>query len=123
MFDTDLRTEGNVYGILQQINKEGDEASRGLFYDYMISHVEGVIDAFFDEGLTDQEYVTVIGEMIMSVKKFEGIPALTDLISNIEESFETVILGYDTDDTDQSERELADKDIANQLENMEKDLL
>jgi len=125
-FDVNLKAEDNVYKLLHQIAKS-PESELELFYDYMISHAERVVDAFFDIPLADDEYMIVFKEVIMCIKKYEGLPLLTELVSNIEEALEMVIVGYDDiefiDQTDLSEKELAERDIAEQLENMEKDLL
>ena len=129
MFDTDLKTEGNVYAILHQI-KNSTEAELELYYDYLISHIEQVIDAYFDTPLDNDEYILILNEVIMCIKKYEGLPALNELIENIEESFETIILGYeidpleDTSDdgTNRSERELAERDMNEELLKMESEL-
>ncbi len=121
MFDTDLKTEDNVYSILHQIVKqEEDESQMGLYFDYMITHTERVMDAFFDTPLDNDEATLVIQEIIMCIKKFEGIDALETLVGNIEEVLDQLVLGYtDVDDIEGIED---DKTIADQLDEMEKEM-
>jgi len=122
MFDTELKTESNVYAILHQILKQ-EEAQMDLFYDYLLNHIDNVIDAYFDNLLADDERIIVIKEVVMCIKKFEGVTALTDLVGNLEETFDHFILGYEVEDvSDEGERNLANRDIADQLEQAEREL-
>lgn len=119
MFDTDLKTESNVYSILHQIVKEQDnETEADLYFDYLLNHIENVINAYFDNILTDSEYVIVMKEVIMSVKRFEAIPILQDLIFHIEETFDHFITGYDDTFIDEG-----NQSIAAQLAQAERELL
>ena len=117
MFDAELKTESNVYAVLHQIIKqEEDTASMDLYYDYLLNHIDKVFDAFFDMPLADDERIVIAKEVIMCFKKYEGIPLLTDLITNLEETFDHFILGYEADITDE------DRDIAKQLQKLESEL-
>ena len=117
MFDAELKTESNVYAVLHQIAKTS-EAEMDLYYDYMLNHVERVTDAFFDNPLDNDEAILVLGEVIMCIKKYEGIPVLLDLINGIVENLELIISGYEADPEPDEE----EKTISDQLEKMEKDM-
>lgn len=93
LFDVNLKAEGNVYAILHQIAKE-DDVSLSLFYDYLLNHIEPVTDAFFDEPLTDEEYINVAEEILLCIKKFDGIDALSEVIGDIEQVFDQFVEGY-----------------------------
>jgi len=117
MFDTELKTESNVYAVLHQIVKqEEDTASMDLYYDYLLNHIDKVFDAFFDMPLAADERIGVAKEVIMCFKKYEGIPALTEIITNLEETFDHFILGHEV------EGDPGEESIAKQLENMENEL-
>ena len=119
MFDTELKTESNVYGILHQIVKS-DQSEMDLYYDYLLNHIDNVLDAYFDMELDANERILVIGEVIMCIKKFEGISTLSELISNLEETFEHFILGYDV--ALEPEENQSENNIANQLARAEREL-
>jgi len=120
MFDTDLKTESNVYKILHDIANQmsDDETASDLYYDYLLNHIEKVIDSYFDQQLEPDEYITVIKEVIMCIKKYEGLPILADVVRNLEETFDHFILGYDSSDDDNDD----EKSIADQLEKMEREM-
>ena len=115
MFDNELKTESNVYAVLHQIVKS-DDAEMDLYYDYLLNHIDGVLDAYFDDIFLDNdERVIVIKEVLMCIKKFEGLPILAELITNLEETFEQFMVGYEVDTPDEDH-------IANQLQKMENEL-
>ena len=115
MFDNELKTESNVYAVLHQIVKS-DDAEMDLYYDYLLNHIDGVLDAYFDDIFLDNdERVIVIKEVLMCIKKFEGLPILAELITNLEETFEQFMVGYEVDTPDENH-------IANQLQKMENEL-
>jgi len=115
MFDNELKTESNVYAVLHQIAKS-DDAEMDLYYDYLLNHIDDVLDAYFDDVLLgDDERVIVIKEVLLCIKKFEGLPLLSELINNLEETFEQFMVGYEVDTPDEDH-------IANQLQKMENEL-
>ena len=115
MFDNELKTESNVYAVLHQIVKS-DDAEMDLYYDYLLNHIDDVLDAYFDDVLLgDDERVIVIKEVLLCIKKFEGLPLLSELINNLEETFEQFMVGYEIDTPDEDH-------IANQLQKMENEL-
>ena len=115
MFDNELKTESNVYAVLHQIAKS-DDAEMDLYYDYLLNHIDDVLDAYFDDVLLgDDERVIVIKEVLLCIKKFEGLPLLSELINNLEETFEQFMVGYEIDTPDEDH-------IANQLQKMENEL-
>ena len=73
------------------------------------------MEAYFDNPLDDDEYVVVIKDVIMCIKRYEAMPVLSELVGNLEEAFETFMHGYEVV-TDE------DKDIAKQLIKMEREL-
>jgi len=118
MFDAELKTESNVYAVLHQIvNQEEDTASMDLYYDYLLNHIDKVFNAFFDTPLANDERIVVATEVIMCFKKYEGIPALVDIINNLEETFDHYMLKYEVEIDDSGEGSIAD-----QLEKMENEL-
>jgi hypothetical protein len=121
MFDTDLKTESNVYAVLHQIAKT-EESQMDLFYDYLLNHIEPVMEAFFDEPLTDGESIIVMKEVIMCISKYEAIAALTEVIENLVEAFETFILGCNDDEEPEIIITNENNDIAKTLEEMEKEI-
>ena len=116
MFDKELKTESNVYAVLHQIAKEGDQ-NMDLFYDYLLNHIEPVVEAFFDVPLADDEYIIVVKEMIMCIKKYEGLPVLSELIGNLEETLDQFMAGYEGNVLDEGEQT-----IASQIQGMEEEM-
>ena len=115
LLDVDLKAETNVYAILHQIAKETDN-NMDLFYDYLLNHIEPVINAFFDDPLEDDEYIAVVKEIIMCINKYEGIPALEGLIHDLTDTFDQFILGYE------AVNEGSEDSIAEQLAQAEREL-
>ena len=117
MFDTELKTASNVYSTLHQIAKQMDEEGQAdLYYDYLLNHIEKVIDAYFDHQLDEDEYLIVMQEVSMCVGKYEGMPLLTELITNLQETFGHFMLGYQND-VDEGEQSIADT-----IEKMEREM-
>ncbi len=121
MFDTELKTESNVYSVLHQIVKQlktdGDSGS-DLYFDYLLNNIDKVMDAYFDMPLADDERVVVMKEVIMSIRRFEAMPILESIVGDLVETFDHFILGYDpTSVVDEGE-----ETISEQLEKMEKEL-
>jgi hypothetical protein len=124
MLDEDLKTEGNVYAILHDISRQ-DEATIDLFYEYLLANAEMVIDVFFDVHLSCDEYIIIIKEMSMCIKKFEGLPALSEVIENIVGVFELMISAFEEQDehnANEPEDDQSEKSIADQLARAEREL-
>ena len=83
-----------------------------------MNHIEKVIDAYFDQQLDNDEYIIVMQEVSMCIGKYEGLPTLVELITNLQEVFEHFMLGY----TPTAEEDEGEKSIAEQLEQMEKEM-
>jgi len=121
MVDPELKAQGNVYAILHQINEE-PEVTFDMYSVYLTEHTETVIDNFFDVELSCDEFNIVMKEVIMCIKKFEGVKVLADIVGQIEGTLDTILEEYmlingEVDNDDE------EKDIAEQLEKMERDLI
>ncbi len=126
MFDAELKTESNVYGVLHQIVKEqaGNESETDLYFDFLLNNIDNVLDAYFDIPLDDDERIIVMKEVIMSVKRFEAMALLQDLIFHLEETFIHFMSGYDPAIIviDEPTENRGEETIAEQLAAMEKEL-
>jgi len=121
--NVDLKEEKTTYTILQNIASEED-TMKDMYYAYMSDNVHNVIEAFFDGPLGIDELELVIGEVLMSIKRFEGYTQLTNVVVGIE-GILGMILVMSRAEEEIEEGVIMDEpsnSIANQLAQMENEL-
>lgn len=117
----DKGTTGNVYSILHKIADQNEE-ELDIYYDYLYNNAEMFIRDFFDIHLDVNEFKIAVKEVIFCINKYEGIPKLRELISNLTEGLNMLVLDADDIADQNDEINEAEKEMQDEIKKMEKDI-
>lgn len=110
-FSIQVHPEVTMYSIISQLSR-ADEADMEIYFDYVLSNIDNIIEEFFGRSLTVNEYKGVIAEVVDNIEKYEAVEGFQPITFNIIESLNAAFTGYETEMSEgQQELEFEAEDL------------
>ena len=95
-FSVQVHPEVTMRSIISQLSRS-DESDMEIYFDYVLSNIDNIMEEFFGRSLTVNEYKGVIAEVVDNIEKYEAVEGFQPITFNIIESLNAAFTGYETE--------------------------